>query len=250
MRSNTCTIDCRSVNDASAQRTLVVDAIRRGDAARTISSRSHRSTVGSFPSGKMNREFRAESGLEWLAMLHCDVLESVVAFRPNAVAVQFEYEGGTRMAYPDIAVLRRDGRPEFWEIKPTGCPGAERLQRLRALSRGLGQIGVPYMVRQPHWLCREPALKNARAIHRHAGVQPSSSHSLTVARLLSERGSITLTEMAQVLQLRSADLLGFVARGMIALDIGAQPITANTIIMSPLSNATSGAFDSTLSEDR
>lgn len=250
MRSSTHIVDCRFVGDALAQQQVVVDAIRRGDAARTMSSRSHRSVVGTFPSRKMHCAFRAESGLEWLAMLHCDVLESVVAFRPNAVEVRFEHDGRARTAYPDIAVLRRDGRPEFWEIKPASHPGAERLQRLRALARELSLVGIPYMVRQPHWLCREPALKNARAIHRHAGIAPPGCHLLNVARALSERGGTTLAGMAQALELRSADLLGFVARGMIALDIGAHPITGSTPIMLPLSNATSGAFDSTLSEDR
>lgn len=250
MRSSTCTIDCRLVDEAPAQRGAVVDAIRWGDVARTVSSRSHRSVVGSFPSRKMGCEFRSESSLEWLAMLHCDVLENVVAFRPNSVAVRFECGGREQIAYPDIAVLRREGGPEFWEIKPAGHLGIDRLQRLRALARGLGQIGIPYLVRQPHWLCREPALENARAIHRHAHHQGPGPHPLEVARLLSTRAGITLLEAAQALKVQTADLLGLVAQGVAAIDIGGGPITGHTPVRLPLPHATSGAFDSTLIKDR
>ena len=250
MRSSTCTIDCRLVDKSLAQRGAVVDAIRRGDVARTVSSRSHRSVVGSFPSRKMGCEFRSESALEWVAMLHCDVLESVVAFRPNSVAVHFECGGRQHVAYPDIAILRRDGCPEFWEIKPAGLPGVDSLQRLRALARGLGRIGIPYLVRQPHWLCREPALGNARAIHRHAHHQALGPHPLDVARLLSTRPGITLLKAAQALKVRTVDLLGLVAQGVAAIDIGGGPITGHTPVRLPLPHATSGAFDSTLIKDR
>ena len=232
-----CAAECKAA---------VVDAVALGRFARRTVSRSHCTVVGMFPSSKMRATFPVESSVEADVLVLADVLESVRLFLPQALRVVFPFQGRLRIAYPDIAIIRDDGEPEFWECKPDGVLGDERFARLLALRGALHAVGIPYRVRQPGWCRREPLASNAAMIRRHA--EHDVPHRMVgLASRAGGSGPTTLGALGRKLKATMPVLLTLAAGGIIAVDIGDAPLGEDTLVRQPSPGATSGAFDGSAS---
>ena len=230
---------------AAECRAAVVGAVALGGSARRSASRSHSAVVGMFPSLKMGTTFPVESSVEADVLVLADVLESVRVFRPQALRVVFPYQRRLRIAYPDIAIIRDDGEPEFWECKPDCVLSDERFVRLLTLRRALHAVGIPYRVRQPGWSRREPLASNAALIRRYAS-QPLPYGLFGLALGIVRSRPTTLGILGREAKATMPMLLSLAARGVIAVDIGSLPLGDDTVVRQPLPGASSGAFDGTV----
>ena len=227
---------------AAECRAAVVGAVALGRFARRTASRSHCAVVGMFPSSKMRATFPMESSVEAGVLVLADVLESVRRFQPQALRVVFPYQGRLRIAYPDIAIIRDDGEPEFWECKPDGVLSEQKFARLLALRAALHAVGIPYRVRQPGWCRREPLASNAALIRRHA-TDDVPRRAVRMASRAVRSGPTTLGALGRKIKATMPVMLTLAAGGIIAVDIGDAPLGEDTLVREPLPGTTSGAFD-------
>lgn len=233
--ASACPVQCKSV---------VLKAVRSGGLARRGATRSRGAVIGTFPSFKMGTTFSNESSVEASVLVLADVLEEVLAFRPQALRVVFVHRGRPTSAYPDLAVLRVDGGCELWECKPDRGVGEETFERLVALRASLRAVGIPYLVRQPRWSRRAPWGRNAALIWRHADQVLPPTMPAAVEKAV-RCGTATLGALGQQAGATFPMLLALAARGTFAVDIGGAPLGAGSSIRQAAVGATSGAFDAT-----
>jgi len=216
-------------------------SIEHGPFARRVAVRSATATPCSFASFKMNSCFAAESPGELDAMLLADVLEDVVAFRPQPVEVRFFDGERCRSAFPDLGVLHLDGGVQLWEVKgATKSPSLVR--RLGHLSASLSQVGIEYRVLTSTWLTRSPRQANARLLYRHANRPLPSWAAGEITRVTSCHGPMTLGSLRAQLGLGLADLAAAAAQGMFAVNLAGAALGEGTPVRLPRTGARSGGF--------
>lgn len=232
------TVEMESDSSASAQLMQCLDS---GSHARRAGTRSSVTTPCTFASSKMGECFEAESPGEAEAMLLAEVLEQVVAFRPQAVEVCF-FEGvERRRAFPDLCVGMLDGSVELWEVKGRSVSSA-LVRRLGRLSAALRKVGVRYRVLTPYTLGHGSRLANAGAIHRLAFVGLTSSVTMAIERAVPMLDVATLGGLQAATGLRRSEILAAAAKGKVAVDIGGDPVGAATRVRPALPGARSGGF--------
>ncbi|WBV42526.1 hypothetical protein [Pseudoroseomonas cervicalis] len=237
----------RRVSPSEAQ-SLVRRAIARHGCARRTASASHRAIVNQFPSNKMKACFAAESKAEGLVLVLADVLEPVRAFRPQAIAIQFNHDGRKCTAYPDIAVETTRSQVEFWECKGDREMSAAANARLKSLGRILGAVGITYRIVRPDWSRREPRASNANSIWRLADY-PLLPEQVSVTLDALRDGAATLGELGRLTGVPRPHLLAIVAHGVFALNITSSPIGDHSAVRNIHRHATSGGCGASEGQD-
>lgn len=234
---------------AGKQCSALVTIIEAGSVARQITGRSHRCVTGNYMSSKMACTFPMESRGEEAVLLLADVLESVAAFRAQAVKVRFLHDGKLCTAYPDLAVQRLDGSVELWETKPHGPVSDALARRLRSLRLALNGVGIPYRIRQPHWAQRQPIRANALLVRRYTSTGSRHIPAEEVHQYLLLNGTTLLGNLKAAFKASLQEILALAAKGQIGLDIGSAPIGECTPVRLASPGATSGCFTNISNEE-
>lgn len=235
------------VSPSEAQ-SLVRRAIAMHGTARRTASASHRAIVNQFPSNKMKACFAADSKSEASVLVLADVLEPVRAFRPQAVAIQFDHDGRRCTAYPDIAVETTRGQVEFWECKGDRELSAAADARLKSVGRALGAAGITYRIVRPDWSRREPRASNANRIWRLADY-PLVPEQVRVTLDALRDGAATFGELGRLTGVARPHLLAIVAHGVFALNIASSPIGNHSSVRNIHQHATSGGCGASEGQD-
>ncbi len=182
----------------------------------------------------------SKAGGEERTLVLADVLEDVLAFRPQPVEVRWNDGSQMRRSFPDVGVVVLDGTVELWECKPRDHD-ADLLERLKPLAHVLRRSGVKYRVRTPRWFKAEPRLSNARRLARQGDRQVDPGLRATVGSLLNA-GAKTFGQLRQASGANVAELLGAAARGVFAIDIDGMTLGDASAVRVARKAARSGAF--------
>ena len=231
------------------QSSALAAIIAAGSTARQIAGRSHNCVTGNYLSTKMACAFPVESRGEEAVLLLADALESITAFRAQAVRVCFLHEGKPCTAYPDLAVQRLDNSVELWETKPQGQASGKLVRRLRSLWLALNNVGIPYRVRQPHWALRQPIRTNALLVRRYANTRIGHIPAEDIHKHLLSSGTTPLGNIKVAFKASLPEILALAAKGQIALDIGTAPLGEKTPVRHASPGATSGCFTNLINKE-
>ncbi len=220
---------------------IVAAAVRAGPAARRTASRSAGSVLPTLPSNKMRSAFEAESLGEERVLTLADVLEDVVAFRPQPLEIRWRDGLRARRAFPDVAVVLLDGSVELWECKPRELD-ARLVEQLRPLALALRRHGVRYRVRTPGWFAAEPRLSNARRLARQGDRPDDAGLRAALGRALAGVPACTFGDLRAAVGAGVAELLGAAARGAFAIGIDGSPIGEGSPVRAAAAGALGGAY--------
>jgi hypothetical protein len=216
-------------------------AIMAGVPARRTATRSHSTIPTHGVSRKTRLAFSTDSHLEAEAAMFADVLEDVVTFSMQPVALRYHDGNRAFSAFPDIGLKMLDGSVELWEVKPERV-SEQLVRRLGTLARLLHAHGIRYRVRTPFWMGRSPRHANVRAIWAAGGITlPDTIHS-DLQQCLSSARATTLGALRAELGVHHDALYAGALRGLVAVDLDAMPLCDGSPVRAPAAGALSGGY--------
>lgn len=185
------------------------------------SPRSHvRGRQKRLPSMKMQRQIRANSGIEFDHLRDCELEKSVIKFVEQPFRLNYLVLGRKTWHRPDALLLTPTGL-ECREVKEEAQASLpENEERWPAIGRALNSFGVSFrVVTERHF--REPVrLRNVNAIWENRMFPiPDEPQRIAILEAIDTGAARTISQLCSLLSLEFAAVLALIRRGFLSVDL-------------------------------
>jgi hypothetical protein len=163
-----------------------------------------------------------ESANEFFYALFLEIDTEVISYQEQPFTLRFTFEGKKHKYTPDFLVTRKD-RTEVIEVKEADEIAGEEYQLLfRLVAPLVAEKGYKFIVVEAEEVKLLPRLENVRLLWRYARVPIDPQHQIAVREIFSDRNSIPLSELQQLLAERSVSpqvMYALLYWGLLAVDL-------------------------------
>lgn len=212
--------------------------------ARRTAHRREAGATGTHYSPLMAEGRRWDSPDEARLCVLGDVSPTWRGYWCQALVVRYEHEDKPRVAYPDFLVRLAGGGFVVLEVKPVRTRQREQ-ERLAAVERRCGALGVDYRVVTDEWLRREPRLGNAARLHAAWGVEVDDATIRHVMDAVERERPTTLGDLMASRSMRGVQqrtALACALRGAFRIDIENGTLGASSCIGAAVAGTTRMLF--------
>jgi len=194
--------------------------------ARKITNHGREIVTGGFSSIKNNCSIRWEAQNERDFLYHLEFDPEVIRYASQPLKLHYNLDGTMLTHYPDFAVERRNGRIDYYEVKPFDKTAELSFQdKTKAIRERLNKMGHQYYVVTDREIKIEPRLSNLKILYRYLATKHSLADQQAVMNCLVQPMKLNdLKYEIEILGLSISVCYWLMATGKIKFDLN-EPIT-------------------------